>query len=357
MAKKHIKKIYSLIFAIVFLAVAISVSVVPCYALGSTEPVFEMKIGRPGISDNNGYIEVLFEDTKTGKQNVKVFTWFTNAVGNNVNQTWCDITFSNTSVTLSPGYHVYDSNVSQGSCGSRLTYFWVSYSDNYSTCGVLEELYDLTPQNVTFSNDGWNIKAVNLYGNYSVTNLFTNRNKFTVLYSEEYTVFNQLVDLTQAIFNIEGITDASVTLIGDILQSSESISSKLDNVVSNLSSIQSINSTINNKLTAIKNWVYDSNVTLHDILNTLRSFSDKSPPPKVNKDNLNGIENEENAILGNSLNDFNSNWESNVNFDLNTNANSLIWNIVESVGFTNAKVSALFFVVLAVSLIALILAR
>ena len=148
-----------------------------------------------------------------------------------------------------------------------------------------------------------------------------------------------------------------MAVLRDILNSSNSISTKLDTVISNLSSIKSTSDTINNKLTAIKNWVYDSNVTLHDILDTLRSFSDKSPPPTVNKDNLNGYQNDENNLLNGSLNDFNSNWQNNVNFDINTNANSLIWNIVESVGFSNAKVSALFFVVLAVSLIALILAR
>lgn len=359
MAKKHINKIYSLIFAVVFLAVAISTTIVPCYALGSNVPVFEMKIGRPSISDNNGYIEVLFENPDSKEQNVKVFTWFTNAAGTYVDQTWCEVSFTNTTITLSPGYHIYDNtDLTDGSCGCRLNYFWASSTEKVSSCGVLEEYYHFTPQKVTFSNNGWNIKGINFYGNYHLNTSFTSsRYEFTVLYSEEYTEFNQLVDLTQALYNIEGITDASVTLIGDILQSNNDISTKLDTVISNLASIQSSNNAINNKLTDIKNWVYDSNVTLHDILDTLRSFADKSPPPVVNKDNLNGYENDEKNLLNGSLNDFNSNWQDNVNFDINTNANSLIWNIVESVGFSNPKVSALFFVVLAVSLIALILAR
>ena len=230
-------------------------------------------------------------------------------------------------------------------------------------------------ESLSFSNDV--LDDTEFYFTYAADSVFTHQlaqiiNYLSILIDSsgedwEYDYSQDLTNIILALNNLDASVSAYrqefITEVGKLLDLTEDVLSKIDVTNDWLNEIFVF---LENWILDIDNWlqeVYwievDSNLKLYEIQDTLSAIlkilqskgeSDFSEP---DTSNLNGYYDTEHSLLDDS----NVDTSQIFNVDLNENALSSIWNLVDKVLNVNPKVFGAVITILALGLIALILGR
>ena len=355
-----IKKKFFSVFALVLFCVFICpLYILPVSAATVTE--VDIPCNRPLISDSNGYLEVLFRNDSSGVTFVRVYTWFTNPIGNNVGDTYCDIRAESSSIQLSPGFHVYNFDSTQ-TMGARLSLFMIDESGNIRTA-ARNQYYDNSIDFYDISAPGCSIIGYRAFGNAKLsTDKIPSKSNFIVNYSETSTIIDSLIEL----FNVVSLLESDVSSIDSnvytisssliqIINNTDSIEDKLDACISFLSSCDIGIAEVNSELDKIYSSVDDLEVKLDKIISILESNLDTPLPDDVPQDSINEHNSLENGLLQDISPDFDD-----LDFDtdfLSSDSFLVCWNMVEMALSTHDLILLIVTVVSILGIIALILNR
>ena len=311
---------------------------------------FYKNYAEPSTSDTQGYFTLFWKNS--GGYNVSTFFWncyaetdgATSPVYAYITLTSSTITFTigGSSSTDSASYSLYHINEADKYLTVR-TQSTSSYSTDWSTWGI--------------TLLGWHAK-----GNVgSVTSSFTNCD-FEVYYSTDGSA-QLLMDIISLLTSSNSIDSSILTAVTGILNSVDGVESQLSSVISYLSSVSG-------KLTSIQSElenIYDKadellaeeqkqTSWLEKIWNSIQEFLTKEPaedaaPSVDEEDDLGSIEESEEILLPDT-----SDAEASLQVELNSGFGVLSW-LVESFAKLDAGVFAMYLSMLTFGVIALLLGR
>lgn len=389
---KQIIKIVSVSFTILLLVFA-SCSV--AFASPSSYNTFDVQIQKPNVDDNSGYVELLFENSY-GTRYVSVVSWsftpyfnkdstdynFPYVIRNQLTVNNSEIIFNfrtedvgygyvaltcaddyNFQIgygAVSPddafifhwpapsgyslvGYHIYGDFVYINDSG--LTYnndFYVSYSETAVIGSYLDAIISLlmSLEDVLGSDTDYEINYESYLNNIllSLNNLESTSSSFRLDFINEV---EKLLDYCNVFFDqlksiVDNTSDANAWL--------EALSSQLSELQGLLYEIWLIDLDSNGKLYEIKD-------TLDAILAVLNSKSD-TEFTTVNQDEFNSYYDVENSLLNPDVNVSDV-----MKVEVNQNALTVIWDLVERGLQSHGKVFGMVLTILALGIVALILGR
>lgn len=223
---------------IIIFIVLIAILVIPfgITASAAMGDVYTVPFNTPATGANNGYLEILYQDTN-GNKNVCVLSWYTNfdylTYGTGAYSDNCSIDVNvianSNSVTIypygTPDYYTYS-----------MDYIAVESSGYYS-CGSLMfgEGYD---NNSFTMYSGYSILSVKGYGNCHIQgSASAGSTFFSVLYSEDAPEYNQLLSTVSLLRQMAGNDTTIINTLNSILSSTNSVNDKLTQVIALLTEV------------------------------------------------------------------------------------------------------------------------
>lgn len=368
----------------------IVVSVCPSFAYAAEDEVYYMDCSQPIPDDNSGYAEVLFERSN-GNRYVRVFYWqylsATNGAGTEDLLTYVDINYNGVDFGIT-----FSGNPSDVFYGN-LTIYDPSIDDLVHFNIVQDGSEDGV---ITFNrNYDDEIISFNLYGNYSlVFSSFTNSYlpAFSVVYGDsglDINLLNEAISILNQLHADNVITQSELT---DILTSlndlSAQLSSDMDLLNSNVYNIaknivyitQQLNdfsdrmhadlldiyTALDYIMVCVETYLPLIDQSLLDILYENISANEKldriieilemqgeSNLTSPDTSEMDGYIDAENSLLDNS----NVNVSDVVQVEVNQNALTVIWDLVEKFLNSHGKVFGMVLTVLSLGLVAMVLGR
>lgn len=314
--KRVVKTIYA--FSVVLLALFVSVSS-SFFVSNAADNLYYIDMQQPICTGKNGYIELLLRSkSDTSFYMVMVIYW--NCFGSSSN----------------PCVEV---NVDSSRCDLTLTsgdYFTVLYqtSDGRDTVGIFGSGKD---ENY-FYNPGsyYTIESYRVYGNYS--NVYSGiggyKVDWDVMYNESSVINTQLVKIYNELVEANYNDTEMLKKINSIMTSTASIEDKLDRLIE----LQE-----------------DSNEWLEKIFNKISEMLDlegeESTEPLPDEEVDSVLQGESNLMQDTTS------AENNLNFSVDSNSNNVVWNIIERVLNSNARVFGAFIGIMTLGVVTLLLNR
>ncbi len=392
------KRITKTVFCAI-LAVTLVLSFAP-FAFATTDLVFNVDSSKPSVGNGCGYIELLSYNSTYDAYYVTVFSWTIKktAVTNNVPYCSVDanLNFANDNLSLvfSGGPDPFDLVISRYSQNMWQRYYCLSFSSatnytvsvptvsgedivSYHIYGDLNEIVvdEQFPKNfvVNYSSDGLvqdNFQAIL----QSLTSLVSNG----VLTHEQLdTLINSVNDILErnivqsgylnsidlAIEHIKSFLDEQVVEINAELdrllaqttvntEKLTELSNKVSVMIDICSYIRDYSEQIASYTWSIHDAVWDIDTILWDIYFQLHSQGE-SNLTKPNTSNMDGYLNAENSLLDNS----NIDVSNVVQVDINQNALTVVWSLVQQVFDSNSKVFGVVLTVISLGIVAMVLGR
>lgn len=370
----------------------ILVSMCPISASAAPDTYYFKSYSKPSVNDYSGYVELLYEDVSSGSRWVTVLSWYFTPISHSSDSDFTDrpllhivrnqsqfrlgiesaegvygnMCFTqfdeNTNITLS-NYTVYDNEA--------VFYHNVTYGTNYKLIGMhyygdfvsVDDSSGLSDSEfyVTYAED-----SVFAYGlNQVISALYS---LIDITDSDAYKT--QLDSIISNLNSFEGSFDEFVsyynTQMTEILRLTNSVLDKLDTLIENTDDVEIYLENTYYLLDEMRTYLFDIwfeqythtselqavNQKLQTIIEILQSKgeSDLTQPDTSNLDGYYDIENS-------LLDDSNVDPSQVLNIELNQNALSAIWNLVDRVLNVNPKVFGSVIIILALGILALILGR
>lgn len=370
----------------------ILVSMCPISVSAAPDSYYSISCDKPTVNDYSGYVELLFEHKTSGHNFVTVLSWCFTPISQSSDSVFTDRPLlhivrnaSQFRIGIESAEGVFG-NMSYMSCdtGSQIDL------SNYTVYDDESIFY----HNVTYGTD-YNLIGMHYYGDFvSVSDSSGLGNEeFYVTYAEDSVIsfgLNQIISglyslidsidsdayktqLDTIISNLnsfEGSFDEFVsyykTQMTEILRLTNSVLDKLDTLIENTDNVEGLLEAISVTLSQLEMYMFDVwleqfthtselqsvNQKLQTIIEILQSKgeSDLTQPDTSNLDGYYDIENS-------LLDDSNIDPSQVLNIELNQNALSAIWNLVDRVLNVNPKVFGAVIIILALGILALILGR
>lgn len=368
---------------------------------------FTVSIQKPEFDDNSVYIEFLLYNPSTGDYHVKVFTVYAHpemnemssmynteaptfiidlyndsftighlpvdtvtfycgameAYDNNKNTQYYNFTLSGTSISKSYRHTDYGSG-----------YFCISYH----VYGAYYQVYDhldvsgspntefrvLYAETASIYDTLFNIGRI-------ANQMYLQDNEILLKFNDIIAEFNQTqqgqaltMQQIEDVLSIIRIMSADVILIREDLQKQyEELLAQGESISEIVVQLNQVNSYLNSLLVATNEirdytaWIWESSLEIQYycemIYNLLNSGSDKEEPPTVDTSQFDNYYDVENELVGDGAEDV----EGAISVDMNNNAMSVIWNIVQRFVNSHEKVIGFILTILSFGLLALILGR
>lgn len=384
-------KIMKLSFCIVSVfVVLVSMCPIPAYAAADT--YYSIACDKPTVTEYSGYVELLFEHKTSGYRFVTVLSWFFTPISKSSDSVFTDRPLfhivrnqSQFRLGIESAEGVYG-NLSLMSCdtGSQIGL------SNYTVYDDESVFY----HNVTYSTD-YNLVGMHYYGDFvSVSDSSVLGNaEFYVTYAEDSVISYGLNQVISALYSLIAVTNSDAyktqldtiisnlnsfegsfeefeayykTQMGELLSLTNSVLGKLDTIIQNtgdtVAILEAMSGTlIQLEMYATEIWYEMFNQTaelqalnqkLQTIIEILQSKGE-SDLTQPDTSNLDGYYDVEQSLLDDS----NVDPSQVLNIELNENALSAIWNLVDRVLNVNPKVFGAVIIILALGILALILGR
>lgn len=390
------------VFVIVF-------SMFPLSAFAVQNPQeFSVSYNKPELTGNDFYVELLLFNPTTRDYHVKVFYFNTvphsNYTPDIVLLPRYELRFFNDKLTVFCNYdagldfsyfevEIYDNNrvprYESGLYGDNDTTFSDSilhtdYGDGYSCINY--HIYGNVASykdNLTAVSGSPNTEFIVSYGETSsiyntITALGILISEMSRNDSEHYENMNQLKSIIESIYAQDTVTQqhisdllslirimsADVILIREDLQKQyEELLAQGESISEIVIQLNQVNSYLNSLLIATNEirdytaWIWESSLEIQNwceqIYNILNSGSDKEEPPTVDTSQFDNYYDVENELVGDGAADV----EGAISVNMNNDAMSVIWNIVQRFVNSHEKVIGFILTILSFGLLALILGR
>lgn len=223
---------------IIIFIVLIAILVIPFGITSSavTGDVYTVPFNTPASGANNGYLEILYQDTN-GNKNVCVLSWYTNydylTSGTGAYSDNCSIDVN--VIVKSNGVTIYPYGTPDYyTC--YMDYIAVESSGYYS-CGTLQ--FGKGYENNSFTlYSGYSILSVKGYGNCHLQGSAAGGpTAFSVLYSEDAPEYNQLLSTVSLLRQMAGNDTTIINTLNSILSSTNSVNDKLTQVIALLTEV------------------------------------------------------------------------------------------------------------------------
>lgn len=233
--KMKIKKILKILSLFISIALIFVISF-GITASAVTGDVYTVPFNTPATGANNGYLEILYQDTN-GNKNVCVLSWYTNfdylTIGTGAYSDNCSIDVN---------VHVYSNGVVIYPYGTPDYYtYYMDYiaveSSGYYSCGTLQ--FGEGYENNSFTMySGYSILSVKGYGNCHLQgSVSAGSTTFSVLYSEDAPEYNQLLSTISLLRQMAGNDTTIINTLNSILSSTNSVNDKLTQVIALLTEV------------------------------------------------------------------------------------------------------------------------
>lgn len=362
----------------------IVVSVCPSFAFAAQ--TCYIPFSQPQLTDNSGYIEVLFEEAD-GDRYIRLFQWQTTVASD---WTELDLPVPLFLTINRNGYIQFQFEANPESIYYSVITIYDPYYDSEVHFNVWQNLSDEGKVNRYLDYDD-NIVSFNIYGSYAkLSSNMTNSHMpaFNVTYGSDTTmtdIFNKLVDISEKLLQLH---NDNVLLRGDLEYISqqlnsfyEKVSSDFDLANHNLSNIVLRLERIIEQLDAFSDRVHSDLISVYTVLDfLLQDFRSIMPyyewidmdlleiidrldrllemqgnveQTTVDNSNIDNALDIENSLLDNS----NVDVSDVVNVEVNQNAMTVIWELVEKFLNSHGKVFGMVLTVLSLGLVAMVLGR
>lgn len=372
----------------------ILVSMCPISAFAAPDSYYYFPYSRPTVTPYSGYVELLFEDVSSGYTFVDVISWFftpyvDTSVSTFVPSDRPEVRFVRNESQFRLGL------TTQPGVSGNVSYVRVDTMGNHNF-GYMDIPDD---DGIRYFNFNWGsnfeLIGVHYYGDFTSfdnTDTFVNE-EFYVTYGDESVFAYGLNQVISALYSLIDITDSDAyktqldtiisnlnsfegsfdefvsyykTQMTDILRLTNLILDKLDTLIDQTDDVEGFLEAISVTLSQLEMYMFDVwleqfthtselqavNQKLQTIIEILQSKgeSDLTQPDTSNLDGYYDIENS-------LLDDSNIDPSQVLNIELNQNALSAIWNLVDRVLNVNPKVFGAVIIILALGILALILGR
>lgn len=311
--------------------------------------IYYLDYAEPATSEAQGYVAVAIQNDSTSEISIFTFFWNSYAVdGGLESPAEMLLTFTKTTVNF---------NVQQyGATGVWYTVGAVTTVGNYRIYAHSSS----SDYTYNFGAEGFTIVGWKLKGNGSASG-FWNSYDFSVFFSDdgEAILLQEIINL---LISSNSIDRSILSTVTSILNSVDGVESQLSSVVSYLSSVSSKLTTIQTQLNSLITRAdellaaqQESNSWLEKIYNkiveALGMEGEESTEPLPDEDISSTLEAED------SLTQDTTEAEGNLSFSIDSNSNSVVWNIIERVLNANSKVFGAFIGIMTLGIVTLLLNR
>lgn len=367
--------------------ILIVVSVCPLFAFADEVPSYNIPFSQPQVTEDSGYIEVLFERPSDGYRYIRLFQWQTTVASD---WTELDIPVPLFLTINKNGYIQFKFEANPES----IYYSVISiYDSRLQTDGHFNVWQNLSDEGIVnrYLDYDDNVVSFNIYGSYA--QLSSNMTdsylpKFTVTYGSDTSmtdIFNRLVDISEKLLQLHNdnvLLRSDLEYISGQLNSFyEQMKSDFDLANKNIYNIANYLYTIISQLNAFSDrihsdlisvytaldfllqdfrsimpyyeWIDQDLLEILDRLDRLLEMQGNVEQTTVDNSNIDNALDIENSLLDNS----NVDVSDVVNVEVNQNALTVIWDLVEKFLNSNGKVFGMVLTVLSLGLVAMILGR
>lgn len=219
---------------------------------------YSIYMSRPQTSDNSGYLEVLFQNKSTGDYLVQTFFWnqFESVIDGASYTYSMDINITTSKIEFIPGSQCC--LLALSSDGRDVPIILAKFNETY-----------------TFTASAYNFIAYKVYGNYGNVSCSFSGYKvdWNVLYTEDYTVVNRLVDIYNQLVQANSNDTTIINILNNILSSVDTAESKLEKLElldDLLSSLNEIGNSVTEYLPIMSDKFDEFNswlIEIYDLLN------------------------------------------------------------------------------------------
>lgn len=384
------------ILPLVFLVPVIIIASCPV-AFAAPTVYYPIASDKPTVTDYSGYVELLFEEKSSGGRFVTVLGWYYTPILNTSNDYYLYSDIPHFTLVYNNSEFKLGFSASEGLSGN-ISFLTVDTSSQvYFSTSVVPDDGSENFYTVTYGSD-YALVGIHYYGNFDKvidSSSYDIGTEFYVTYGSDTVIsygINQLISGMYSIIDLldnESYKDQLDTIISNLNSIDTSIDdfkaayqtgltqlfswfrfmlNDLDALVQNTDEIESKLDGLATLLTNIENWVYyiyeytlyiyDELLTVNtklqqilDILNVQGENGEKlTQPDNSDMDNYYDIEN---GLISGDTSDVGGA----VDVQINQNAMSTIWDIVERAVNSNPKVFGMIITILSLGIIALILGR